>query len=44
MKLNSYAPKTIKIDPQSFNVTIDGQVITCEPSETVSLAQRYYFF
>lgn len=44
MKLNDYTPETIKIDPQSFNVTIDGKLITCEPVETISLAQRYYFF
>ncbi len=44
MKLNNYAPSTIKIDPQSFVVTIDGEEITCEPAQTVSLAQRYYLF
>ncbi len=44
MKLNNYTPKTIKIDPQTFEVTIDGKVISCEPTDTISLAQRYYFF
>lgn len=44
MKLNNYAPATIKIDPQSFIVTIDGEEITCDPVEEVPLAQRYYFF
>lgn len=44
MKLNNYAPSTIKIDPQSFVVSIDGEEITCEPAQTISLAQRYYFF
>ncbi|MGN0363492.1 MAG: urease subunit alpha [Bilifractor sp.] len=44
MKLNDYAPKTIKIDPQTFNVTIDGELISCEPVDTISLAQRYFFF
>ena len=44
MKLNDYAPKTIKIDPQTFNVTIDDELISCEPVDTISLAQRYYFF
>ncbi|MCC6095769.1 MAG: urease subunit alpha [Eubacterium sp.] len=44
MKLNNYAPKTIRIDPQTFNVTIDGELISCEPVDTISLAQRYYFF
>ncbi len=44
MKWNSYAPSTIKIDPQTFVVTIDGEEITCDPVETVPLAQRYYLF
>lgn len=44
LKLNSYCPSTIKIDPQSFVVTIDGEEITCDPVDTISLAQRYYFF
>lgn len=44
MKLNNYAPKTIRIDPQTFNVTIDDELISCEPVDTISLAQRYYFF
>ena len=44
MKWNDYTPRTIKIDPQSFVVTIDGEEITCEPVERISLAQRYYLF
>ncbi|KRL93018.1 urease subunit alpha [Limosilactobacillus equigenerosi] len=44
MKLNNYTPSTIKIDPQSFEVTIDGKLISCEPADTISLAQRYYFY
>ncbi len=44
LKLNSYCPSSIKIDPQSFVVTIDGEEITCDPVDTISLAQRYYFF
>ena len=44
MKWNDYTPKTIKIDPQSFVVTVDGEEITCEPVERISLAQRYYLF
>lgn len=44
MKLNDCCPSTIRIDPQSFVVTIDGEEITCEPVESVPLAQRYYMF
>lgn len=44
MKLNDYCPKSIKIDPQTFNVTIDDKLITCDPVDRISLAQRYYLF
>lgn len=44
MKLNNYVPSTIKVDPHTFDVTIDGELITCDPIKTASLAQRYYLF
>lgn len=44
MKLNDYAPKTIKVDPHTFEVTIDGELVTCDPVAEVPLAQRYYLF
>ena len=40
MKLNDYAPKTIRIDPQTFDVFIDDELVTCEPIHTTSLSQR----
>ena len=44
MKLNDYAPKTIRIDPQTFDVCIDDELVTCEPIHTTSLSQRYFLF
>ena len=44
MKLNDYCPKSIKVDPHTFEVTIDGELITCDPVDEVPLAQRYYLF
>lgn len=44
MKLNQYSPDKIVIDPQSFKVYIDGEEITCEASDTLPLAQRYYLY
>ena len=44
MKLNDYAPKTIRIDPQTFDVFIDDKLVTCEPIHTTSLSQRYFLF
>ena len=44
MKLNDYAPKSIRIDPQTFDVFIDDEWVTCEPIHTTSLSQRYFLF
>ena len=44
MKLNDYAPKTIRIDPQTFDVFIDDELVTCEPIHTTSLSKRYFLF
>lgn len=44
MKLNNYLPKTIRIDPQTFNVYVDDKLITCEPLPVIPLAQRYYLY
>ncbi|SEH43458.1 urease. Metallo peptidase. MEROPS family M38 [Halobacillus karajensis] len=40
---NGETPK-IEVDPQTYVVKVDGQVIDCEPAETVPLAQRYFLF
>ncbi|MGX5376749.1 urease subunit alpha [Ligilactobacillus sp. LYQ135] len=44
MKLNTYTPSTIAIDPQKFTVAIDGKEITCGPIDNIALAQRYYLY
>jgi len=31
----------IRVDPQSFEVFVDGQLATCAPAERLPLAQRY---
>ena len=43
MKLNAETPD-IDVDPQTYEVKIDGEVITCEPVETVPMGQRYFLF
>ncbi|QAS53529.1 urease subunit alpha [Halobacillus litoralis] len=40
---NGETPK-IEVDPQTYIVKVDGEVIECEPAETVPLAQRYSLF
>ncbi|ASN06953.1 urease subunit alpha [Virgibacillus necropolis] len=43
MKLNSETPE-IEVDPQTYEVKINGQVITCEPVDKVPMGQRYFLF
>ena len=40
---NSAVPH-IEVDPETYVVKADGQVLTCEPATRLSLAQRYFLF
>jgi len=40
---NNYQPH-IEVDPQTYEVRADGQVLSCEPAKTLPLAQRYFLF
>ena len=40
---NSYAPH-MEVDPQTYEVRADGELLTCEPAEELPLAQRYFLF
>jgi urease subunit alpha len=39
--LHNDACPNITVNPQTFDVMIDGKVISCEPAKVVPLAQRY---
>lgn len=43
MKLNDLKPQ-ITVDPETFEVFVDGKLITCEPASKVPLAQLYNLF
>ncbi|MEI3607517.1 urease subunit alpha [Pseudogracilibacillus sp. SE30717A] len=43
MKLNTETPD-IDVDPQTYEVKIDGEIITCEPVDVVPIGQRYFLF
>jgi len=43
MVLNDYLPN-IDIDPETYTVTADGEVLTCEPAVKLPMAQRYFLF
>ncbi|HET7480107.1 MAG TPA: urease subunit alpha [Rubrobacteraceae bacterium] len=34
----------IEVDPETYEVRVDGEVITCEPAAELPLAQRYFLF
>jgi urease subunit alpha len=34
----------IEVNPENYEVKVDGQLITCEPVSIVPLAQRYFLF
>jgi urease subunit alpha len=40
---NAYTP-AMEIDPQTYAVRADGQLLTCEPATVLPMAQRYFLF
>src|SRR5277367_682980 len=40
---NSATPK-IEIDPETYDVRADGQLLVCEPADELPMAQRYFLF
>jgi urease subunit alpha len=40
---NDATPK-IEVDPETYEVRADGVLLTCEPSEVLPMAQRYFLF
>ncbi|WP_293153151.1 MULTISPECIES: urease subunit alpha [unclassified Microcoleus] len=43
MKLNDYLPH-VEVDPETYEVRADGQLLTCEPATVLPMAQRYFLF
>jgi urease subunit alpha len=43
MKLNDATP-TITVDPETYRVEADGEWLTCEPAQSLPMAQRYFLF
>ncbi len=43
MKLNTACP-VIEVDPETYRVTADGELLTCEPATVLPMAQRYFLF
>jgi urease subunit alpha len=34
----------IEVDPETYEVRVDGELLTCEPAATLPMAQRYFLF
>ncbi|MEQ8967411.1 MAG: urease subunit alpha [Azospirillaceae bacterium] len=43
MVLNDLTP-SIEVDPETYEVRADGEVLTCEPAQELAMAQRYFLF
>ena len=40
---NAWQPK-ISVDPETYEVRADGELLTCEPAKVLPMAQRYFLF
>lgn len=40
---NNYQPN-IEVDPQTYSVRADGELLICEPADVLPFAQRYFLF
>jgi urease subunit alpha len=40
---NAYLPRLL-VDPETYEVRADGELLTCEPARVLPLAQRYFLF
>ena len=43
MVLNNALPK-MEVDPETYEVRADGELLTCEPADVLAMAQRYFLF
>ncbi len=42
--IHNAATPEIQVDPETYEVRADGELLTCEPAESLPLAQRYFLF
>ncbi|MFN2645954.1 MAG: urease subunit alpha [Burkholderiales bacterium] len=40
---NDYVPK-MEVDPETYEVRADGELLVCEPAKVLPMAQRYFLF
>ena len=42
--VNNDATPVIEVDPETYDVRADGELLVCEPAEVLPMAQRYFLF
>jgi len=42
--IHNSATPVIEVDPETYEVRADGEILTCEPAEVLPMAQRYFLF
>jgi urease subunit alpha len=43
LRLNSATPQ-IEVNPETYEVRADGELLTCEPAKELPMAQRYFLY
>ncbi len=43
LKLNDAMPQ-VEVNPETYEVRADGELLTCQPAESLPMAQRYFLF
>jgi urease subunit alpha len=42
--IHNDATPVIEVNPETYEVRADGQLLTCEPADVLPMAQRYFLF
>ena len=42
--IHNDATPDIDVDPETYEVRADGELLTCAPAEVLPMAQRYFLF
>jgi urease subunit alpha len=42
--IHNNATPRIDVDPETYEVRADGELLTCEPATVLPMAQRYFLF
>jgi len=43
MILNGATPR-VEVNPETYEVRVDGRLLSCEPAKVLPMAQRYFMY